>query len=131
MIPKRCDSWASVTCLALRVRQRWGGAEADELTLRRYAPFRIFVDVGDDIVRGIVQITDFVDSGDMTPEMYPDIGSALGAVVVGYTEDDRNQVWLSVKPSVLQKALVHLKIPATSERLRPYVLSNAFYTFFR
>ena len=24
---------------------------------------------------GIVQITDFVDSGDMTPEIYPDIGS--------------------------------------------------------
>jgi ribosomal protein S1 len=81
-----------------------------------YAPFGIFVDLGDDTVRGIVQITDFVDSGDMTPEMYPDIGSPIGAVVVGYTEDERNQVWLSVKPSVLQKALVHLKIPATSER---------------
>jgi hypothetical protein len=47
--------------------------------------------------------------------MYPDIGSPIGAVVIGYTEDDRNQIWLSVKPSVLQKALVHLKVPATSE----------------
>ena len=46
----------------------------------------------------------------MTPEMYPDIGSPIGAVVVGYTEDERNQIWLSVKPSVLQKALVHLKV---------------------
>jgi ribosomal protein S1 len=81
-----------------------------------HAPFGIFVDLGDDEVRGIVQITDFVDNGDMTPEMYPDVGSAIGAVVVGYTEDERNQVWLSVKPSVLQKALVHLKVPATSER---------------
>ncbi len=62
------------------------------------------------------RITDFVDTGDMTPEMYPDIGSPIGAVVVGYTEDERNQIWLSVKPSVLQKALVHLKVPATSER---------------
>jgi hypothetical protein len=52
----------------------------------------------------------------MNPEMYPDIDSPIGAVVVGYTEDDRNQVWLSVKPSVLQKALVHLRIPATSNR---------------
>ncbi len=68
-----------------------------------HAPFGIFVDIGDDTVRGIVQITDFVDSGIMTPDMYPDIGSPIGAVVVGYTEDDRNQVWLSVKPSVLQK----------------------------
>jgi ribosomal protein S1 len=80
-----------------------------------HAPFGIFVDVGDDTVRGIVQITDFVDSGDMNPEMYPDIGSPIGAVVIGYTEDERNQVWLSVKPSVLQKALVHLKVPAISE----------------
>ena len=81
--------------------------------VEHHAPFGIFVDLGDDEVRGIIQITDFVDIGDMTPEMYPDIGSAIGAVVVGYTEDERNQVWLSVKPSVLQKALVHLKVPAT------------------
>lgn len=85
--------------------------------VEHHAPFGIFVNIGDDTVRGIVQITDFVDSEEMTPEMYPDIGSPIGAVVVGYTEDDRHQVWLSVKPSVLQKALVQLKVPATSERL--------------
>lgn len=85
--------------------------------VEHHAPFGIFVNIGDDTVRGLVQITDFVDSGEMTPEMYPDIGSPIGAVVVGYTEDDRHQVWLSVKPSVLQKALVQLKVPATSERL--------------
>lgn len=71
-----------------------------------HAPFEIFVDIGDDTIRGLVQITDFVDSGEMTPEMYPDIGSSIGAVVIGYTQDDRNQIWLSVKPSALQKALV-------------------------
>lgn len=81
-----------------------------------HAPFGIFVNIGDDTVRGMIQITDFVDTGDMNPEMYPDIDSLIGAVVIGYTEDDRNQVWLSVKPSVLQKALVHLRIPATSDR---------------
>ena len=84
--------------------------------VEHHAPFGIFVTIGDNTVRGIVQITDFVDSGEMTPEMYPDVGSPIGAIVVGYTEDDRNQVWLSVKPSVLQKALVHLKVPATSKR---------------
>jgi ribosomal protein S1 len=84
--------------------------------VEHHAPFGIFVNIGDDTVRGIIQITDFVD-GEMTPEMYPDIDSPIGAVVVGYTEDDRHQVWLSVKPSVLQKALVQLKVPATSERL--------------
>ncbi len=84
--------------------------------VEHHAPFGIFVNLGDDMVRGIVQITDFVDTGDMTSEMYPAIGSPIGAVVVEYTEDDRNQVWLSVKPSVLQKALVHLNVPAASER---------------
>jgi ribosomal protein S1 len=88
-------------------------------TVEHHAPFGIFVSLDNGAVRGIVQITDFVDSGDMTPEMYPDIGSPIGSVVVGYTEDDRNQIWLSVKPSVLQKALVHLKVPVTSERSSP------------
>jgi len=82
-----------------------------------HLPFGIFVNLDDETVRGIVQITDFVDTVDMTPEMYPDIGSSIGAVVIGYTEDERNQIWLSVKPSVLQKALVKLKIPAIPERL--------------
>jgi ribosomal protein S1 len=100
-----------------QVKSRYRFGELVYGKVEHHAPFGIFVNIGDDTVRGIVQITDFVDTGDMTPEMYPDIGSPIGAVVVGYTEDDRNQVWLSVKPSVLQKALVHLKIPATSERL--------------
>ena len=82
--------------------------------VEHHAPFGIFVDIGDGTVRGLVQITDFVDSGQMTPEMYPDVGSAIGAIVVGYTEDDRNQIWLSVRPSVLQKALVQLKVPVAS-----------------
>ena len=80
-----------------------------------YAPFGVFVDIEDEHVKGIIQIPDFLDSGVMTPEMYPEIGSPVGAVVVGYTEDDRNQVWLSVKPSVLQKSLVKLRVPVASQ----------------
>lgn len=99
-----------------QIKSKYRFGELIHGSVEHHAPFGIFVDIGDDAVRGVVQITDFVDSGDMTPEMYPDIGSPIGAVVVGYTEDDRSQVWLSVKPSVLQKALVHLKVPATSER---------------
>lgn len=56
-------------------------------TVEQHKLFGIFVDIGDDTVRGIVQITDFVDTSVMSPEMYPDIGSPIGAVVVGYTED--------------------------------------------
>lgn len=80
-----------------------------------HAPFGVFVDIGDVNVRGIIQIPDFLDNGVMTSEMYPEIGSPVGAVVIGYTEDDRNQVWLSVKPSVLQKSLVKLRVPIASQ----------------
>lgn len=99
-----------------KIKSKYRLGELIHGSVEYHAPFGIFVSLDDEIVRGLVQITDFVDSGDMTPEMYPDIGSPIGAVVVGYTEDDRNQIWLSVKPSVLQKALVHLKIPATSDQ---------------
>jgi ribosomal protein S1 len=99
-----------------KIKSKYRLGELIHGTVECHAPFGIFVSLDDEAVKGLVQITDFVDSGDMTPEMYPDIGSPIGAVVVGYTEDDRNQIWLSVKPSVLQKALVHLKIPATSDR---------------
>ena len=76
-----------------------------------HALFGVFVDIRDENVKGIIQIPDFLDSGALSPEMYPEIGSLVGAVVVDYTEDDHNQVWLSVKPSVLQKSLVKLKAP--------------------
>ncbi|MCT7949759.1 S1 RNA-binding domain-containing protein [Ancylothrix sp. C2] len=80
-----------------------------------HTPFGVFVDIGEAEVKGLIQITDFLDTGSMTPEMYPEIGSSVGSVVVGYTEDERNQVWLSVKPSVLQKSLVKLKLPASTQ----------------
>ncbi len=80
-----------------------------------HAPFGVFVDIGDEDLKEIIQIPDFLDSGAMNPEMYPEIGSPVGAVVVGYTEDARNQVWLSVKPSVLQKSLVKSKVSVASK----------------
>ncbi|MBO1063479.1 MULTISPECIES: RNA-binding protein [Nostocales] len=102
-----------------KIKSKYRLGELIHGTVEYHATFGIFVSLDDEVVKGLVQITDFVDSGDMTPEMYPDIGSPIGAVVVGYTEDNRHQIWLSVKPSVLQKALVHLKIPATSDRSLP------------
>lgn len=99
-----------------QVKSKYRLGELIHGKVQHHAPFGIFVNFGDEKVQGLVQITDFVDTGDMTPEMYPDIGSPIGAVVIGYTQDDRNQIWLSVKPSVLQKALVHLKMPAIIEK---------------
>ncbi len=75
-----------------------------------HAPFGVFVDIGDVDVKGLIQITDFLDSGSMNPEIYPEIRSAVGAIVVCDTENARHQVWLSVKHSVLKKSLVKLRV---------------------
>jgi hypothetical protein len=36
-------------------------------------------------------------------------------MIISFADDDRNQVWLSVKPSVLQKSLVKLSLPVMSQ----------------
>ena len=64
-----------------------------------HRPFGIFVDLGDPVALGLVQITDFLDEGRMTPEQYPPIGATIRAVVLGHTDDRRKQIWLSLKPS--------------------------------
>ena len=69
----------------------------------RHLPFGIFVDLGDPVALGLVQITDFVDAGPMTPELYPAVGASIEAVVLGHTGDGRKQVWLGMKPSHLTK----------------------------
>jgi ribosomal protein S1 len=84
-------------------------------TVEAHKPFGVFVDLGDSQVKGIIPITNFLDTGRMTPDMYPEIGSSVGAVVVGYTEDNRHQVWFSVEPSVLQKSLVKLRLPVSNQ----------------
>jgi ribosomal protein S1 len=64
-------------------------------------PFGIFLDIGSSEVLGIIQITDFLDEGRMKMEMYPEIGTAVSCRVIGYTEAPPNQIWLSVKPSII------------------------------
>jgi ribosomal protein S1 len=77
-----------------------------------HAPFGVFVKMDESLVKGLIKIPDFLDEGGMSEEMYPEIGTTVGAVVVGYNESNCLQVYLSAKPSVLHKALVPLKIPA-------------------
>ncbi len=76
------------------------------------APFGVFLTIDAPLVKGLIKIPDFLDEGEMTEAMYPEIGTTLGAVVVGYNESNCREIYLSAKPSVLHKALVPLKIPA-------------------
>ncbi|MEB3219165.1 MAG: S1 RNA-binding domain-containing protein [Nostocales cyanobacterium 94392] len=77
--------------------------------VEHHTPFGVFVDIGESGVRGLIKIPDFLDEAEMTEEMYPAIGASIGAIVVGYNESNRTQVYLNAKPSVLHEALVPLK----------------------
>ncbi len=77
--------------------------------VEHHAPFGIFINIGETNVKGLIKIPDFLDEGVMKPNMYPEIGAAVGAIVVGYNKANCNEVYLSAKPSVLHQALVPLK----------------------
>jgi ribosomal protein S1 len=74
-----------------------------------HVPFGIFIDIGNSSVKGLIKIPDFLDEGEMREEMYPEIGSFVGAIVVGYNDANCHEVYLNAKPSVLHQALVPLK----------------------
>ncbi|PSB26278.1 RNA-binding protein [Stenomitos frigidus] len=76
-----------------------------------HAPFGVFLNMDESLVKGLIKIPDFLDEGEMSEEMYPEIGTTVGAVIVGYNDSNCREVYLSAKPSVLHKALVPLKIP--------------------
>lgn len=77
-----------------------------------HTPFGVFVNIDESLVKGLIKIPDFLDEGEMSEEMYPEIGTTIGAVVVGYNESNCREIYLNAKPSVLHKVLVPLKIPA-------------------
>ena len=77
-----------------------------------HAPFGVFINLNESLVKGLIKIPDFLDEGVMSEAMYPEIGRTIGAVVVGYNDSNCSEVYLSAKPSVLHKTLVPLKIPA-------------------
>jgi ribosomal protein S1 len=69
----------------------------------RHAPFGIFVSLPGIPFDGLVQITDFKDTGRMTPSEYPALESMIDAVVLGFKESG-NQIWLGIKPSQICRA---------------------------
>jgi ribosomal protein S1 len=77
-----------------------------------HAAFGVFVNLDESLVKGLIKIPDFLDEGEMREEMYPEIGTIIGAVVVGYNESNCREIYLNAKPSILHKALVPLKTPA-------------------
>ena len=48
-----------------------------------HTPFGVFLDIDNSMVKGLIKIADFLDEGEMREDMYPEIGTTVGAVVVG------------------------------------------------
>lgn len=75
-----------------------------------HAPFGVFVGLGEESIKGLIRIPNFLDEGTMQEEMYPIVGTSIGAIVVGYNESNRRKIYLSAKPSVLHEVLVPLRL---------------------
>src|SRR5205809_7654588 len=75
------------TRLRVRVTQHW--------------PFGIFVEIPNVPFQGLIQITDFKDEGIMTTQVYPQVGSVVEAIVLGFKETGK-QIWLGMRPSQLR-----------------------------
>jgi RecJ-like exonuclease len=71
----------------------------------------VFVNLDESLVKGLIKFSDFLDEGEMSEKMYPKIGESIGAVVVGYNENNCCEIYLNAKPSILHKTLVPLQVP--------------------
>ena len=89
-------------------------------------PFGVFVEIPRIPFQGLVQLTDFRDEGRMTPDQYPEVGSLVDAVVLGFKETGK-QIWLGMKPSQLcrSKGADTSKCPSKEARWPPEENSGA------
>lgn len=62
----------------------------------KHMPFGVFVKFEEREVDclGLVQIVDIGESDHWSLDDLPKIGERVTVQVIGYTEDDRNQIWL-------------------------------------
>jgi ribosomal protein S1 len=66
--------------------------------VEHHANFGVFVNLGIENIKGLIEVVDFLDSGIMTKFLYPALGQQVKAVVIGYSTHN-NQIRLSMKPS--------------------------------
>ena len=81
-----------------------------------HMPFGVFINIGELSVKGLIKIPDFLDKGVMSEDMYPAIGTKVGAIVVGYKDRNCREVYLNAKPSVLHRALVPLTASSVASK---------------
>jgi ribosomal protein S1 len=94
-----CENWS-------QIKQKYQPGQCIQGRVEFHAPFGVFVDIGESTAKGLIKIPDFLDDGKMTEEMYPEVGTTIGAVVVGYNESNCREVYLNAKPSCVSQALM-------------------------
>jgi ribosomal protein S1 len=75
--------------------------------------FGIFLDIEEPGVKGLIRIVDFVDEGEMREDLYPAIGSTVGGVVYGYSDNENGQINLSATPSAIGEFLLSIQNTAS------------------
>ncbi len=79
-----------------KIKQKYPMWKKIECRVIAHRPFGVFLDIEDKEVLGIVAVIDFEED-----TAYPAVDSVVTGVVIGYTEDSRNQIWISINPKVL------------------------------
>jgi ribosomal protein S1 len=74
-----------------------------------HQPFGVFLDIGEQGVKGLIRITDFVDVGEMRVDMYPPIGATVGGIICENSDSENAQINLTTKPSVIHDFLMNLR----------------------
>lgn len=57
-----------------------------------HTPFGVFLKIDKSPVKGLIKIPDFLDEGEISESMYPEIGTTVGAVVVGYNDSNCREI---------------------------------------
>jgi hypothetical protein len=85
--------------------------------VEHHAPFGVFVDIGEPFVKGLIKIPDFLDEGEMSEEMYPEVGTSVGAIVVGYNESNLSVAVMAMHRVFMTKPFFSLSIMTAQRKL--------------
>jgi ribosomal protein S1 len=83
-----------------KVKEQYSIGKIIEGRVMSHRPFGVFLDIGDLDIIGIIGVIDFLND-DNSSRPYPKIDTIISCKVIGYTDDERNQLWLSSNPTVL------------------------------
>jgi ribosomal protein S1 len=76
--------------------------------------FGVYLDINSEEVVGFVTINDFSKKKHSKIE-FPKIDSIVPAIIIDYSNDERDQVWLSLNPKIIELSKEELNIMTYQE----------------